>query len=187
MLKSAILFLTVFMIPAFAGETVATADIDAATKNYIRQTFYAGVENENKAEELFNYIEKNFGKKLSKMSPFVAAYYGGSETLLAKHAGNPFTKLDRLNAGLDKIAYALKKMPNSLEIRFMRFSILHYLPFFLGHEKERDDDLAVIYDLLLKKDYSELDKKTQEGVIKFVLESDRLEKNKRPKLQALLK
>lgn len=187
MLKSAIIFLSFFMIPAFAGESANTADIDASTKNYIRQTFYAGVESEAKAEELFNYIEKNFGKKLSKMSPFVAAYYGGSETLLAKHAGNPFTKLDLLNAGLDKIAYALKKLPNSLEIRFMRFSILHYLPFFLGHDKEREDDLAVIYDLLLKKDYSELDKKTQEGVIKFVLESDRLEKNKRPKLQSLLK
>lgn len=187
MLKSAILFLSFFMIPAFAGEAGTSADIDLATKEYIRKTFYAGVENETKAEELFNYIEKNFGKKLKNMSPFVVAYYGGAETLLAKHAGNPFTKLDLLNAGLDKIAYALKRMPSSLEIRFMRFSILHYLPFFLGHEKEREDDLGVIYDLLLKKDYSELDKKTQEGVIKFVLESDRLEKSKRPKLQALLK
>jgi len=121
------------------------------------------------------------------MDPFVVAYLGGTETLLAKHAINPFTKLDLLNSGLDKLAYALKKQPRSLEIRFMRFSILHFIPAILGHAKERDEDLAIVYELLLKKDYSELDKKTQTGLVKFLLESERLDKNQTAKMRALLK
>jgi len=165
----------------------AIADIDPSTKEYIRKTFYAGVENEEKAEELKEYIDKKFGKKLKSMDPFVVAYLGGAETLLAKHAINPFTKLDLLNSGLDKLAYALKKQPRSLEIRFMRFSILHFIPAILGHAKERDEDLAIVYELLLKKDYSELDKKTQTGLVKFLLESDRLDKNQTAKLRPLLK
>ncbi len=171
----------------FTRVDAAIADIDPSTKEYIRKTFYAGVENEEKAEELKEYIDKKFGKKLKSMDPFVVAYLGGAETLLAKHAINPFTKLDLLNSGLDKLAYALKKQPRSLEIRFMRFSILHFIPAILGHAKERDEDLAIVYELLLKKDYSELDKKTQTGLVKFLLESDRLDKNQTAKLRPLLK
>jgi len=184
LLKS-ILFLLFAVL--FTGVNAEKADLDPSTKEYIRKTFYAGVESEAKAEELKEYIDKKFGKKLKSMDPFVVAYLGGAETLLAKHAINPFTKLDLLNSGLDKLAYALKKQPRSLEIRFMRFSILHFIPAILGHAKERDEDLAIVYDLLLKKDYSELDKKTQTGLVKFLLESERLDKNQTAKMRALLK
>ncbi len=187
LIKFSFLTFVLLFVGSSAGVNIKASDIDEKTKEYIRTTFYAGVEDESKAEELKNYIDKKFGKKLKSMSPFVLAYLGGAETLLAKHAINPFTKLDLLNSGLDKIAFAIKKQPNSLEIRFMRFSILHFIPAILGHSKERDEDLEVIYGLLLKKDYSELDKKTQTGLVKFLLESERLDKNKSAKLRTLLK
>jgi hypothetical protein len=176
-----------FFNNGIAKSTKSYEDVDSDTKKYIRTTFYAGVENEAKAEELKAFIEKKYGTILKSMPPFIVAYLGASETLLAKHASNPLTKLDLLNSGLDKIALALKKQPKSLEFRFMRFSILHYLPFFLGHGSERDEDLAIVFDLLFKRDYSELDKKTQIGIVNFLLESGRLDKTQTGKIKVLLK
>jgi len=109
LIKFSFLTFVLLLVGSSAGVNIKASDIDEKTKEYIRTTFYAGVEDESKAEELKNYIDKKFGKKLKSMSPFVLAYLGGAETLLAKHAINPFTKLDLLNSGLDKIAFAIKK------------------------------------------------------------------------------
>ncbi|MBE2278834.1 MAG: hypothetical protein IAE91_00445 [Ignavibacteriaceae bacterium] len=159
--------------------------IDTATVSYIRKIFYEGVENEDKAKELNKIISKNYKENVINSNYFLLGYLGASETLLAKHSGNPFTKIDYLQSGLAKIASALVLAPNSLEIRFMRFSILHHLPFFLGYGTEREEDQKVIYDLLLKKNYSELSKSVQKGIVEFMIESDRLNKNQVAQLKSL--
>ncbi|MBI5807230.1 MAG: hypothetical protein HZA74_02405 [Ignavibacteriales bacterium] len=67
--------------------------------------------------------------------------------------------------------------PDNLEIRFMRFSILHYVPSFLGYNSEKENDAAVIVKLLMRKDYSILDSEIQKGIAEFMINSKRLDDN----------
>ncbi|MCK6605055.1 MAG: hypothetical protein L6Q59_09180 [Ignavibacteriaceae bacterium] len=176
------------LFPAFlsAKNNFFIAEVDSSAKEFIRKLFYAGVEDEKKAQELFNLLTNKYKAEVKAQDPFIYGYLGASETLLAKHDGNPFKKVDYLTDGLEKLAYAIGKKPRSLELRFVRYSIIHYLPFFFNYSTERDADVEMIYTLLLQKDYSELDRSVQKGIVEFVIETDRLSKDKNENLRRLL-
>ncbi len=107
------------------------------TLNQIRKLFYEAVESEEKLEELENFFNKNFTDKAFIYHPILLAYTGAIDALKAKHAFNPFTKFSRVLSSLNTLERAVNREPNNLEIRFIRFSILHNLPGFLGYGKER--------------------------------------------------
>lgn len=70
----------------------------------------------------------------------MSGYKGASETLLAKHARNPHKKLSRLRKGVKLIGEAAADAPKDIELRFLRFSVTHYLPGFLGYGKHMEKD-----------------------------------------------
>lgn len=150
--------------------------VDTSTLNFIRTQFYLSIENEEETEKLIEFIYKKFSRDFSKYEPIILAYYGSLEALKGKHAFNPFNKLSYLNSSMEKIGESIKQEPYNLEIRFLRFSILHHLPSILGYSKERKEDMIIIYDLLLLKDYSILGKEIQKGIVEFMIESERLSK-----------
>jgi hypothetical protein len=55
----------------------------------------------------------------------------------------------------------------------------------LGYCKEREDDLKVIYHLLLKQDYTHLRADIQKGIVEFLLDSERLSKEQTSRLKKL--
>ncbi len=160
--------------------------IDTTTVSNLRTTFYKAVEDEDQVDVLLEQIQIRFSENLAIYPPIVLAYYGAAETLIAKHSYNPYKKWKYLKDGLEKIEKAINKSPNSLEIRFIRFSILHYIPSFLGYSKEREEDLSIIYHLLLKRDYSEVNFSVQNGIKNFLLDSERLSKEKELMLKNLI-
>lgn len=174
------LIINIFLIFLFSIQAEAfvyfNTKTDTATLNYIRNQFYLSIEDENETEKLIEYIHKKFKRDITKYEPVILAYYGALEALKGKHAFNPFTKLSYLNSSMEKIGESIKKEPYNLEIRFLRFSILHHLPSILGYSKERKEDAIIIYDLLLLKDYSMLEKDIQKGIVEFMIESERLSK-----------
>lgn len=156
------------------------------TLENIRASFYAGVTDESRAEELYALLAAEVEQPGSQVPPVMLAYYGGAETLLAKHAFNPFTKLSRLKKGLRSIARAIVREPNNLEIRFMRFSILHHIPGILGYGAERDADRDAVCTLLISGQTGDLPETIQTGIITFMLESGRLSAAQASGLQKLL-
>ena len=192
MLKKFLFFLIIVIVIGSsmisAGGKTVKADkiIDDTKMTFIRETFYGAVESESLTEKLLAYLEGLSSNRVEDLSPLLLGYYGATETLIAKHAFNPFRKLSKLNDGLEKIAKAIKQNPDNLEIRFLRFSILHYIPGFLGFSKEREEDLKSIYSLLLQKDYSQLEFTIQKGIIEFMLESKRLNQAQTRDLEKLL-
>lgn len=160
-------------------------ELPADKVEFIRTIFYEAVESSDKNDEMYEYIEKAI-KNHRGNSAFLTAYLGASETLVAKHSYNPYTKWNSLNKGLEKIGGSINKYRESLELRFLRFSILHYLPGFLGFSKERNEDLASLYSLLLKRDYEEVSYEVQEGIINFLIESERLTTGQVQKLKSLI-
>lgn len=160
-------------------------EVPADKVEFIRTIFYEAVENSDKNDEMYEYVEEAI-KNHRGNSSFLNAYLGASETLVAKHSYNPYIKWNSLNKGLKKISGSINKHRESLELRFLRFSILHYLPSFLGFSKERDEDLVILYALLLRRDYDEVAYEVQEGIINFLLESERLNTAQVQKLKSLI-
>jgi hypothetical protein len=156
------------------------------TLEYIRTAFYDGVTDASKAEELHGLLAEEAARAGDQLSPLLLSYYGGAETLLAKHAFNPFTKFNRLRQGLALIARAIDREPNNLEIRFMRFSILHHVPGILGYGRERDDDMNRVCLLLVEGDTANLPPAIRAGMVTFMLESGRLSPLQAAALQKLL-
>ena len=142
--------------------------------NQIRKLFYESVENEVKLEELENLFENKFSGKALIYNPTLLAYSGAIEALKAKHAFNPFKKFNYVLSSLEILERAVKRDEQNLEIRFIRFSILHNLPGIFGYSKERKADVDEIVSQLSKKDYVKYDPKLQKYVIEFMLESERL-------------
>lgn len=172
----AFLWLCVFI---FQSDIIAQSDsnsfnLELETLSQIRKLFYEAVENEVKLEELENLFENKFSGKALIYNPLLLAYSGAIEALKAKHAFNPFRKFNYVLSSLEILERAVKRDEQNLEIRFIRFSILHNLPGIFGYSKERKADIDEIVSQLSKKDYVKYDPKLQKYVIEFILESERL-------------
>ena len=108
--------------------------------NQIRKEFNLALNDEKKAVVLFN--------QLTKMKPATNtlqyAYLGATEAVLAKHAFNPFSKLTYVNSALIKLNKAVELNLNSIEIRYMRFSIESNMPSYLGYSKHAEEDKNIL-------------------------------------------
>ena len=140
----------------------------------IRNTYYEAIEDESKLDTLRIIIEKEYSKDSSSYPPQILAYLGGLEALKAKHAFWPFTKMSRLNTSMDILQRAIKAAPDNLEIRFIRFSILHHIPSILGYGEERSEDAVKIARLLISGVHPPINEDLKRGIVNFMLESERL-------------
>ena len=177
-----------YTIVLFASLKIFAQDItpDTITINYLRNEFYAAIEDEDKTYLLEDFIISKYSEDYSRYTPLVLAYYGGVQALKAKHAFNPVSKLSHLISGLNRLEDAVKKSPDNLEIRFMRFSILDHVPGILGYSEERQADLDKICTLLMQKDYSVLNYSIQKGIAEYVIASERLNEKQKSRVLELI-
>lgn len=178
-----LIFVSLFLAAKVYG---SLPNPDTSSINYLRNGFYAAVEDEEKVDLLEEYIISRYSGDYSSYNPLILAYYGGIQALKAKHAFNPVSKLSHLISGLNRLEEAVARSPESLEIRFMRFSILDHIPGFLGYSEEREDDKDKICRLLQLKDYTSTGYEIQKGMAEYMLESDRLSKNQAKLMQELI-
>lgn len=151
----------------------------------IRNEFYQAVENEDALNSLTHFIEGTFSTDPAKYPAVILAYYGALESVRAKHTYNPYSKFKHVTAGLKKLDKAVDMMPDKLEIRFLRFAVLHNIPGIFGVADERNADLKVSYEQLLRQDYSSLGRKLQKGIAEFLMRSGRLEPAETEKLKKI--
>ncbi len=140
----------------------------------LRLVYFSGVENEEFIDSLQSLITNEFGKDTSQFPAIALAYQAGVKALKSKHAFWPFSKMSYLNESMDLFAKAIDVAPRNLEIRFMRFSILYYVPGILGYDEEESQDAQVVYELLLDRNYSQIGYEIQEGMAEFILRTDHL-------------
>ncbi|MCF8260094.1 MAG: hypothetical protein K9J12_04915 [Melioribacteraceae bacterium] len=166
------LILFVFL---FTNSHAGSSEVPAPMLDEIRHLYYSSVEEEDYVEVFETFINNNFSNDLLAESPVLAAYNAAIISVKAKHAFWPLTKMNYLDTSMVALETVIQKAPENLEIRFLRFSILHYVPSFLGYSKELESDLEMILRLLNNGKTSGLDEKTVRGVVDFMIESDRLE------------
>ena len=107
------------------------------------------------------------------VTPLILAYTGTLEALKAKHNWNPYQKIKYVAQSQKTLRKALNAEPNNLEIRFMRFSIQHYTPEFLGYSKELVQDRKMIIKQFTQKNYGQIDPDLQKSIARFMISSDR--------------
>jgi hypothetical protein len=131
----------------------------------IRTMYGKAVEDSKTADELLSLLNES-----NNNDALLTAYKGATESLIAKHAINPYRKLQYLNRSMETLAQAIEKDPANPEIRFLRFSIQYYVPSFLGYGKNLQEDKDVIIKnfAALKKSYAP---EIVKGVADFLIKS----------------
>jgi hypothetical protein len=104
-------------------------------------------------------------------SGLINGYKGTLEALKAKHTWNPYNKIKYLRNAERTFQAAVAHDPQNIEIRFMRFSVEHNVPGFLGYNKNLTADRQEIVKQINKKHYSFADARLVKTIIHFLLDS----------------
>ena len=147
---------------------VASATIKRDDISNIKHAMMLAVESSKVTDSLYTELTA-----LNSPSALIIAYAGTLEALKAKHSWNPYQKLKYVARSKKTLGKALKAEPNNLEIRFMRFSIQHYTPAFLGYSKELAEDRQMIIKQFSKKNFGQTDAAFRSSIAKFMITSDR--------------
>ncbi len=193
-MKNTLLFY-VLIIPAVVSSVQAEISsvssqetLETSTLTFIRHGFYESIESHAKTKRMMEFIESNFSEKFLHDEPVLLAYYGVLNALKAKHVFNPFSKISYLRAALRKLDEAAIDGARNLEVRFLRFSVLHNIPSFLGFRDTLLEDTEMVFELLIVDGkYTELDPEMALHVIDFVIESQRLSDEQQREMELLAK
>ncbi|WP_052496002.1 hypothetical protein [Pedobacter lusitanus] len=91
-------------------------------------------------------------------------YKGAAEMMQAKYGFNPVNKFKRFKKGRSLIENAVKKEPDNLEIRFLRFLIQTNLPSFLNYNNDIHKDRNYLLANLKTTD----DKELRQNILKYL-------------------
>ncbi|MFD2245671.1 tetratricopeptide repeat protein [Pontibacter ruber] len=80
--------------------------------------------------------------------PVVLAYKAASEATMAKHVWNPYFKLKHLQKAAELFEEAVKLDNQNPEIRFLRFTVEHYIPRYLNMSGHIQEDKKLIINSL---------------------------------------
>lgn len=100
-------------------------------------------------------------------APILVCYKGAAEMMQAKYGFNPVNKLRRFKKGKTLIEEAVKKLPDNLEIRFLRLAIQTNLPTFLNYSGNIIEDKKY----LLANIQTIKNKNLKQDILKYLLAS----------------
>jgi hypothetical protein len=134
----------------------------------IRKLLVSALNSKKTTDSLYDHLGA-----VKDRSALLNGYIGTLQALKAKHAWNPYFKIKHLNDSKSTFEAAVKRDPHNIEIRFMRFSIEHNVPGFLGFNKNLVADKEEIIKQVDKKYYAQADKQLVKTIITFLIESKR--------------
>ncbi|WP_316798666.1 hypothetical protein [Pedobacter frigidisoli] len=110
---------------------------------------------------------------LKNKTALVNGYCGTLEALKAKHAWNPYNKIKYVKQSLKTMQKAIDMDAENLELRFMRFSIEHFTPGFLGFSKELTVDRKEIIKHYQNRNFGVANEELIKNVARFMIDSKR--------------
>ncbi|GAB1447760.1 MAG: hypothetical protein L6Q78_06730 [Bacteroidia bacterium] len=117
----------------------------------IRSLYGASISKSSASNQLIAYFTENPPKNEVEL-----AYEGAVRMVKAKHVFFPTDKLATYNQGKNLLESALSKAPSNLEIRYLRYSIQHESPGFLGYNKNMVEDRKMLIDKVSEVQDAEL-------------------------------
>lgn len=145
------------------SESVAPEEIKT-----IKQAMYRAIESSRVTDSLYRQL---LARRTT--APLLIAYIGTLEALKAKHSWNPYNKLKFVALSQKTLKTAISREAENLEIRFMRFSIQHYTPSFLGYSKNLDEDRRMIVKQFRHRSFGVIDSALLHNIARFMIDSKR--------------
>ncbi|WCT11287.1 hypothetical protein [Mucilaginibacter jinjuensis] len=142
------------------------ADTPQPNIPHLRKKLMQAINSKPTTDSLYKSLEM-----IQQRSGLLNGYMGALEALKAKHAWNPYFKIKYLSNCEDTFKEAVAQDPHNIEIRFMRFSVEHNVPGFLGYTKNLAVDKQEMIHQIELKNYGTADKELVITVIKFMLDS----------------
>jgi len=177
----------VIIFSAISGPAAGSQDtLESSVLSHIRQGFYNSLESHSQTNKMIEFIESNFSETYIHGEPVLLAYYGVLNALKAKHVFNPFSKISYLRSALRKLDEAAIDGASNLEVRFLRFSVLHNMPSFMGYRDTLREDTDAVYELLvIERKYTNMEPGMARDVIEFVIDSKRLSQDRQQEMELL--
>lgn len=172
LIKFRYLFITALLLlflPLNRGNAASVPD-DATEPNLhtIRKLLITALNSSKTTDSLYT----NLGN-IKNRSSLINGYMGTLQALKAKHTWNPYYKIKYLNGAEKTFKSAVTGDPTNIEIRFMRFSVEHNVPGFLGYTKNLVADRTEIIKQIERKHYSSADAALVKTIITFLIDSKR--------------
>lgn len=98
--------------------------------------------------------------------PVVYGYHAAAEMTKANHTSWPVSKLSHFSKGKNQLEEVIRKYPNEIELRYIRFAVQNGSPFFLGYKEDMAADKKIILAKLDQQDWSFDFKNTVKAVLK---------------------
>ncbi|MDT3404236.1 hypothetical protein [Mucilaginibacter terrae] len=152
----------------FILTTTSICRADVPEPQVIRKQLLVALEKRSLTDSLYKALTNEPNK-----TPLLTCYLGVVQALKAKHAWNPYFKVKYLNDAEKTLKTAVAGQPDNIEIRFMRFSIEHNVPGFLGYTKHLVADREEMIKQLNRKHYTTADESVVRTIIKFLIDSKR--------------
>jgi len=145
------------------------------TVSDLRESFIDARENLQKAQLFYQTL-----KKITEKTPLFEAYRIATDAFKAKYAFTPWEKYTLLLSIQSNLKKIIREAPENIEIRFIRFSIEHHTPIFLGMSQHLNLDKQKIIDNFW---LPEVEEELQNMIRKFLMESGRCTSNEIAKIQ----
>jgi hypothetical protein len=162
-----------FVIPSLNTNSFAIENL--------RKVYLKAIDNATINDSILQYLEK-----MPQKTPIIVAYQGACEALQAKHSYNPYKKIEYLKKAQKTLSFAIQQAPTNIEIRYLRFSILHNCPSFLGNTQHLEQDRLAIMTHINDQENKNIDKVTLHLIINFLLKSKRCTPKETEILSAIL-
>lgn len=131
----------------------------------LREKFRKAENNQTCCNQLYDWLKKN-----AQGNILFLGYLGAVQALKAKYEWNPLSKLYYIQQASQSLEKALNLEEENIEVHFLRFSIEHNIPSFLGYSSHIQKDL----DFIIKNITNcNIDKSMQIKIAKFLLDSQR--------------
>ncbi len=153
------------------GSSAANQDSELTV---IRQLYKNAAEQEAAGKRLMAMT-----KDYEVQQPVLFGYKGASHMMMAKHVGNPFSKLSHFNKGKKIFTAAIEEDPGNPELRFLRFSVQAEAPGFLGYKENLQEDKK----LLLQKVYDIKDPGLKKMIRDYLLTSKAVSETERERIK----
>lgn len=132
------LILLLFMAQVALADTKARYNLSELRNEYLEAS------KDKAAAEQFN--KKMAGYKGN--DPLVLAYKAASEAVMAKYVWNPYSKLKQVKTAAALFEEAVQLDEKHPEIRFLRFTVEHYVPRYLNLSPNLESDKRVMINSL---------------------------------------
>lgn len=158
----------ILLLMLFAFTNICRAQLSGKEISILKADLVKAVENAKLTDSLYNKLAK-----LKDKSALIIAYSGTLEALKAKHSWSPYNKIKYVKASLKTLEKAIDMDRENMEIRFMRFSIEHYTPRFLGFSKDLDTDRKELIKHYKNRNFGIADAEMVKNIAVFLINSKR--------------